>query len=140
VEEAVHLKQGASVNALRILLPNGTEEDVALDESGSTFLDTHIPGIYTITALPGEYTEQFAVNIFSNVESGIAPRQEVLIAGPNNANSAQTPQQMGLINLWQLPAALALGLLVIEWWLYFRRPLPSWILGKIPTFLQRDAH
>jgi hypothetical protein len=140
VEQAVHLKPGASVGALRILLPNGIEEEVSLDERGSTFLDTHIPGIYTITALPGEYTEQFAVNIFSNVESGIAPRQEVSIAGPNDANSAQTFQQIGLKNLWQLPAALALGLLVIEWWLYFRRPLPVWLLNKIPTFWQRDAH
>jgi Ca-activated chloride channel family protein len=139
VEQAVHLKPGASVEALHILLPNGTEEAVDLDESGSTFLDTHIPGIYTITALPGDYTEQFAVNIFSDIESGIAPQQEVSIAGPDDANSAQTHQQMGLKNLWQLPAALALALLVIEWWLYFRRPLPLWVLNKIPPFWQRGA-
>lgn len=140
VEDTIQLKPGASVEALRILLPNGTKEEVALNENGATFLNTRLPGIYTITALPGEYTEQFAVNIFSDVESGIAPRQEFSIAGPNDADSAKTPQQMGLKTLWQLPAILATALLVIEWWLFFRRPLPAWILGKILTFLQRDAH
>jgi len=140
VKQAVHLKPGASVDAIRILLPNGTEEAVDLNESGSTFLDTHIPGIYTITALPGEYTEQFAVNIFSNVESGIAPRQAFSITGPNDANSAQIPPQMGLKTLWQIPVVLALVFLTVEWWLYFRRPLPLWVLNKIPTFWQRDAH
>ena len=79
VEQPVQLKPGASVEALRILLPDGSEQDIALDEYGATFLDTQQLGIYTITALPGEYTEQFAVNAFSDLESGIAPQQEVSV-------------------------------------------------------------
>ena len=139
VEEAVQLKPGASVETLRILLPNGAEKEVPLSENGATFLDTQIPGIYTVTALPGEYAEQFAVNAFSDVESGIAPRQEVLAARQDEANSENQLQSMGLKNLWQIPVFLALAFLVIEWWLYFRRPIPLWVLNKIPAFRQRDA-
>jgi len=140
VEDAVQLKPGASVEALRILLPNGTEKDVALSENGAAFLDTQQPGIYTVTALPGEYTEQFAVNAFSDIESGIAPRQEVSVAKQDDADSARTLQQMGLKKLWQIPVILALVFLVIEWWLYYRRPIHLWGLNIIPAFRQRDAH
>jgi hypothetical protein len=138
VEDAVQLKPGASVETLRILLPNGTEEEVPLNENGATFLDTQMPGIYRITALPGEYTEQFAVNAISNIESGIAPRQEVSVTKQDEADSAQNLQQLGLINLWQLPIFLAMASLIVEWWLYFRRPIPLWVLNIIPAFRQRS--
>jgi len=138
VEQPVQLKPGASVEALRILLPDGTEQDVALDEFGATFLNTQQPGIYTITALPGEYTEQFAVNTFSDTESGIAPRQEVSVS--KKEDSGQNLQQLGLRNLWQFPAILALILLIAEWWLYFRRPLPLWMQNRIPILRRRNTH
>jgi Ca-activated chloride channel family protein len=136
VEQPVQLEPGASVEALRILLPDGTEQDVSLDEFGATFLDTQRPGIYTITALPGEYIEQFAVNAFSDLESAIAPRQEVSVS--KKEDSGQDLQQMGLRNLWQFPAILALILLIAEWWLYFRRPLPIWIQNRIPILRKRN--
>jgi len=139
VEEPVQLKPGASVEALRILLPDGTEQDVALDEFGATFLNTQQPGIYTITALPGEYTEQFAVNAFSDTESGITPQQEVSIAKKDEEDSEQALQQMGLNNLWQFPAILTLVFLVIEWWLYFRRPIPVWVQNRIPALQKKDT-
>lgn len=139
VEDAVQLKPGASVEALRILLPNGIEEEISLSENGATFLDTQLPGIYTVTALPGEYTEQFAVNAFSNIESGIVPRQEVSVTRQDEVNSENQLQTMGLNNLWQVPVVLALAFLVIEWWLYFRRPIPLWVLNKIPAFRQKNA-
>lgn len=138
VEEPVQLKPGSSVELLRILLPDGTEQDVALDEYGATFLDTQQPGIYTITALPGEYTEQFAVNAFSDTESGIAPRQEVSVS--KKEDSEPTLQQMGLKSVWQFPAILALVLLIVEWWLYFRRPIPLWMQNRIPILRQRNTH
>lgn len=137
VEQPVQLKPGASVETLSILLPDGTEQDVAVDEFGATFLDTQRPGIYTITALPGEYTEQFAVNAFSDTESGIAPRQEVSVS--KKEGSGENLQQLGLRNLWQFPAILALILLIAEWWLYFRRPLPLWMQNRIPILRQRNT-
>jgi len=139
VEEPVQLKPGASVEALRILHPDGTEQEMELDEFGATFLDTQQPGIYTIIAVPGEYTEQFAVNTFSDLESGIAPRQELSIVRQDEEDSGQNIQQMGLKNLWQFPAILALVFLFIEWWLYFRRPMPLWIRNRIPILRQKDT-
>jgi Ca-activated chloride channel family protein len=140
VDQPVQLKPGASVEALHILLPDGTEQDLTLDEYGATFLDTGQPGIYTITALPGNYTEQFAVNAFSDIESGIAPRQEVSIAKHNGSDADKANQQMGLKNLWQVPAMIALVFLMIEWWLYYRRPIPLSVLNKIPSLRQRNTH
>ena len=140
VEQPVQLKPGASVEALRILLPDGSEQDIALDEYGATFLDTQQLGIYTITALPGEYTEQFAVNAFSDLESGIAPQQEVSVVKQDEEGSGQNLQQMGLRNLWQFPVVLALVLLIVEWGLYFRRPMPLWIQNRIPILRRRNTH
>ena len=139
VEEPVQLKPGASVEMLRILLPNGTEQEVSLDQYGATFLDTRQPGIYTIIALPGEYSEQFAVNSFSDIESGIAPRQELALSKPDAVNSSQALQHMGLRNLWQFPAIFALVFLVTEWWLYYRRPIPSNVINKISFLRHRDT-
>jgi Ca-activated chloride channel family protein len=140
VDEPVQLKPGASVEALHVLLPDGREQDLALDEYGATFLDTGQPGIYTITALPGNYTEQFAVNAFSDIESGIAPRQEVSIAQHNGSNADKANQRMGLKTLWQVPAMIALVFLIIEWWLYYRRPVPLSLLNKIPSLRQMNKH
>ena len=139
VDQPVQLKPGASVEALHMLLPDGTEQDVALDEYGATFLDTQQPGIYTITALPGNYTEQFAVNAFSDIELGIAPKQEVSMAKRNGMASEQAHQQLGLKNLWQFPAVIAMVFLVIEWWLYYRRPIPLSVLNKLPSSRQRNT-
>jgi Ca-activated chloride channel family protein len=138
VGETVQLKPGTSVQALRVLLPEGIEQELTVDEYGADFLDTRQPGLYTITALPGNYKEQFAVNAFSDIESGIAPRQEISIIGQDNNNSEPALQPTGLKNLWPFLTIFALIFLVVEWWLYFRRPLPMWILKRIPALQQRD--
>ena len=138
VGEPVQLKPGASVQELRVLLPDGSEQEMAVDEYGADFLNTQRPGLYTITTLPGEYKEQFAVNAFSDLESGIAPQQEVPIIRQNSNKLGSDLKQLGLKELWPLPTFLALVLLVAEWWLYFRRPLPLWVLNRIPTLHKKD--
>jgi len=130
VGEPVQLKPGASVETLRIVHPDGTEQEIIPNEFGVTFLDTQQPGIYTIVALPGEYSEQFAVNTFSEIESGISPRQELSIVRNADEASGQEIRQTGLKKAWELPAIFALFLLLIEWWLYFRRPIPLWVLDN----------
>jgi len=133
VGEPVQLNPGASVETLRIVHPDGTEQELIPNEFGVTFLDTQQPGIYTIVALPGEYSEQFAVNTFSEIESGISPRQELSIVRNANDASGQKIRQTGLKKAWELPAIFALFLLLIEWWLYFRRPIPLWVLDNFHT-------
>jgi len=130
IGEPVQLKPGASVETLRIVHPDGTEQEIIPNEFGVTFLDTQQPGIYTIVALPGEYSEQFAVNTFSEIESGISPRQELSIVRNADEASGQEIRQTGLKKAWELPAIFALFLLLIEWWLYFRRPIPLWVLDN----------
>ncbi len=137
VGEPVQLKPGASVEMLRVTLPDATEREITPNEFGATFLDSKQPGIYTITTLPGEHTEQFAVNAFSEIESGIAPRQEVYVVKNSDGASEQKLQMIGLKKMWEIPAIFALLLLVIEWWLYFRRPIPLWILNNFNKLRKR---
>jgi len=138
-ESAVQLKPGTSVEVLRVLLPNGTEQQLVVGEPGATFLNTQQPGIYTVTTVPGEYTELFAVNALSNIESGIAPRQDISLSNQDAVKSEQVHTQMGLKGLWQIPSILALFFLLGEWWLYYRRPLPSSVTNNIAIFRQRNA-
>lgn len=136
----VQLKPGISVEMLRIHHPDRTEQEVIPDEFGATFLDSNQPGIYTIIALPGGYSEQFAVNTFSDIESNILPRQEVSIVRQAGWDSEQGIQQGGLKHLWSFPAILALLFLVIEWWLYYRRPIPHWVLRNLPVVSKKETH
>jgi len=140
VGDPVQLKPGASVDILRIRHPDGSEQEVIPDEFGATFLDSNQTGIYTIIAIPGGYSEQFAVNNFSDIESMILPRKELSIIRQANWDSEQGIQQRGLKNLWPLPAILALLFLVIEWWLYFRRPIPRWVLNNLPVLSKKVTH
>jgi len=139
VEDVVQLKPRTSVETLHVLLPSGIEQDLVVDENGATFLDTQQPGIYTITTLPGEFTEQFVVNVFSDIEAGIIPNQGFSIARQTSNDPQETPQQMGLKGVWQIPLTFAIFILLGEWWLYYRRPLPASVIKNIAMFRQRNT-
>ncbi len=138
VGDPVQIKPGPSVESLNVRLPDGNEQEVPLDEYGAAFLKTGEPGIYTITALPGEYTEQFAVNAFSETESQIAPRSDVALTKQVPGNSDQLPKQQGLKNLWQFPVLFALFVLGIEWWVYYRPQIPPDGLKKTLLFWSKN--
>ena len=140
VAEPVQLKPGPSVEALRIRQPDGEEREIELDEFGATFLDTAQPGIYIITALPGEYTEQFAVNGFSEIESHIAPQQALAFDKHDAMQRDEILRASGLKDIWQLPAILALVVLGIEWWVYYRPHVSSNMIRKARVFRTEKAN
>ena len=120
IGDAVQLKPGPGVEELGVTLPNGTEKTLSVDEYGATFLETQQTGLYTVAALPGGQIEQFAVNAFSNLESAIAPKENISLPGQNPVSDAPS-QQEGLREIWHYLAMLALILLILEWWLYHRQ-------------------
>jgi len=112
--EVVALPAGA-----RVTLPSG--ETVTLGIQG--FAQTEQPGVYTFEA--GQVQGAFAVNFFNVAESRIAPNPNLTVgqSSPASATEAQVAQR----EFWHILAALALALLVIEWWVY-QRGLPT--LGR----------
>lgn len=109
--EVVALPEGAAVT-----LPSG--DALTVDKRG--FAQTGALGVYRFTGASAGVRGAFAVNMLNPSESAIAPSGEVAI-GSATANAAapaangQSPREF-----WNLMAALALVLLVIEWWIYQR--------------------
>jgi Ca-activated chloride channel family protein len=112
--EVVALPAGA-----RVTLPSG--ETATLGTQG--FAQTEQPGVYAFEA--GQVQGAFAVNFFNVAESRIAPNPNLTVgqSSPASATEAQVAQR----EFWHILAALALALLVIEWWVY-QRGLPT--LGR----------
>ncbi|MDQ6694870.1 MAG: VWA domain-containing protein [Chloroflexota bacterium] len=88
-----------------------------------TYADTSDTGVYTVQYLTGGKLtgnpELFAVNLFSQEESMIAPNPDLAFIGaqPTSAqsNSAQHPQE-----IWPWVVGASLLLLTFEWYLYTR--------------------
>ncbi len=108
---AVALPAGA-----RVTLPSG--EVVTTEAQG--FAQTDQVGIYAFEA--GQARGAFAVNFTHIAESRIAPNPNLAAggSGPLPAAEAQAAQR----EFWHALAALALALLVAEWWVY-QRGLPA---------------
>ncbi len=128
VGDPVALHPAPDVNELLITAPDGTEETLPVDERGATFLDTDQVGLYTITSLPSGAGETFAVNSFSNLESNIAPQENLSIL--STEQESKTNEATGLCELWPYAALIAIALLMWEWWLYHRQSKVRFTWGQ----------
>jgi hypothetical protein len=95
----------------------------ALDTTSSTavFADTLESGIYHVTLYVGDQvvrSEPFAVNLFDDAESRIAPASSVTLGTATITQAAR--QETGRREWWPWVAGLGLALLVAEWWIYHR--------------------
>jgi hypothetical protein len=114
---AVRLPAGAA--SAVVTRPDGRTQSVRADASGTVrFADTAQTGVYRFRpALPGQ--EHFAINFENALESDITPRDDLRIgqtqvqAGAAMATSAP--------EIWRWFAGAALGLLLLEWYVYNRR-------------------
>lgn len=102
---------------------------VSLDAAASTavYADTLTSGVYRVALYAGDRlvrTEPFAVNLFDDAESRIAPASSVTIGTTTITQAAR--QETGRREWWPWVAGLGLALLVAEWWIYHRsrRRLP----------------
>ncbi len=113
--EVVPIPDGATVT-----LPDGAQ--VSTDKRG--FVQTSALGVYQFTAgAEGARTRgAFAVNFLNPGESAIAPSGELALGAQSAGDAANAAAQQGLSQreFWNWMAALALALLVIEWWIYQR--------------------
>jgi Ca-activated chloride channel family protein len=127
-EGAATLRPGMPV----VLRPQvGTDQIVVRAPSGRTwtfsvessdpipFAETYELGIYTVEQRGEEKTvqTQFAVNLFSNLESHIGPRDAVAVG------TSQVQPQVDLIGRqewWRWAALAALFVLIAEWIVYWQ--------------------
>ena len=107
------------VKTAQITLPDGTVKDLKTDTNatGVVFGETFRQGKYKLKAGTNETT--FCVALLDEAESNIKPREELQF-GKYTRVSATTVHRTNL-ELWRSIAAIALAVLLFEWWYYHRR-------------------
>jgi hypothetical protein len=81
--------------------------------------DTEKTGVYRV-AWNGAWQRSFAINLLDSDESNIEPRSSVRVGAENVSGSQERSQPH---ELWKWLALVALGLLLLEWYIYNRRVL-----------------
>lgn len=111
----------AEVDSLLIGYPDGTFQTFQPGETGLVFTDTRQLGLYAVNDLAGSdvrATRYFAVNLFDPRESDIRPNDSITVGRANVTAAAR--QELGQQEFWPWLAALALLVLLVEWWVYHR--------------------
>jgi Ca-activated chloride channel family protein len=107
------------VASAQITLPGGVVKDLKVDTNANeiVYADTFRQGVYRVKAGTNETT--FCVALLDEAESNIKPRDD-LEFGKYTRVSATTLHRANM-ELWRTIAALALVVLMFEWWYYHRR-------------------
>ncbi len=120
------LPDGRAVR-VAVALPDGSQWERAVDATGQPVLfdRTQQPGVYRVTFFDEAGAAQpggaFAVNFFDAGESSIQPSASLQV-GQTEVAAAESGFE-GLRELWPWLLAAALAVLLIEWWVAYRRPL-----------------
>ncbi len=107
------------VSAAQITLPDNSTRNLPVGTNATeiVFGDTFKEGTYRLKAGTNETT--FCVALLDAAESNIKPRDEIQL-GKYTRVSATTLHRANM-ELWRTIAAIALGVLLFEWWYYHRR-------------------
>ena len=124
--ETVPLVGGEAAKSLRVVTPKGQSRSVARGGLGTfSFSRTDEVGVYEVYA--GErLVQRFAVNLFSSRESDVGAR--LARVGDDNAIKIGNVEihsdeswRAGRKELWKLLIFAALGISLLEWYVYNRR-------------------
>jgi Ca-activated chloride channel homolog len=118
---SVIIKPDPSVDTVAIASPSNQVFTVRPAGGDVVFKDTQELGAYGVTLLSGDQQaiDYFAVNLFDPAESNIRPADTIRV-GQSQITSAQA-DETGWQEWWPWLAALALLILLIEWWVYHGR-------------------
>lgn len=133
--DAVTIRPDIAADEIAILPPDAEPIFVPASASEIVFADTETLGVYwvaagnpeTDTLVDGNF---FAVNLYSTLESNIAPKSELPVIQAALANS-DADQNTGRVEFWRWLGALAGMVMLLEWWWYQRQrqvtlPHSSW--------------
>lgn len=129
--DVVPLVAGPTSDGIVVQKPDQTTWTSPVGEGEVLFTETDDPGLYVVGFAEGENVQTagaFAVNLFAPQESALQPA-EGLTLGATEVE-AGTGDDVGRYEFWIWLAAIAFGILLIEWWIFHRGVrLPR--LGKI---------
>jgi Ca-activated chloride channel homolog len=119
--DSLIIRPEAGVSTVAIASPSNQVYTVRPAEGSVIFKDTGELGAYAITSISGDQqtVDYFAVNLFDPNESDIRP-VEALRIGQSQISAAPATEQ-GWQEWWPWLAAVALLILLIEWWVYHGR-------------------
>ncbi|MCB9134438.1 MAG: BatA domain-containing protein [Anaerolineales bacterium] len=119
--QGITIQPEQGVEGIAIAAPNGQVYTPLLDNGSVFFQNTGELGLYAVNYLPADQypAEYFAVNLFAPEESDIRPAADIRIGLA--AVQPQQENELGNRELWNWLAALALVILLVEWWVYHRR-------------------
>ncbi len=117
--DAFRLGLSEPVSSAQITLPDGTSRPLTVGTNANeiVFGDTFKQGTYRLKA--GTNETVFCVALLDGGESNIKPRDELKF-GKYNAVTSTTLRRTNM-ELWRHIAAIALAVLLFEWWYYHRR-------------------
>ncbi|MCA2001107.1 MAG: hypothetical protein LDL51_04510, partial [Chloroflexi bacterium] len=126
--ETLTLVPPTDVEKIIIATPSNIAYTLAAGQT--LFSETNELGYYAVnfTSKDAAKAEYFAVNLFDPAESNISPREKLQIG--NTAVTPAVSQQVGLQEVWQWLAGLALIALMIEWQVFHRKPFKIRIKDK----------
>ena len=105
-----------SAPSARITTPAGDVREVVSSDGSIVFADTLRVGTYDVTA-----AAPFAASLLSDAESNTTPRDSI------RTRTGEAKGQMETFyserETWRWVALFALGVLMIEWWIYQRKIL-----------------
>jgi hypothetical protein len=119
--QSIRIQIPSLVDEVIISTPFGSIYDIQPTESGFFFPHTQELGVYAVNFLTEDHTstEYFSVNLFSEFESNISPRNSIQVG--RTSIPVFEEEDVGFREIWRWIAAFVLIMLPIEWWAYHRR-------------------
>ncbi|HWY73984.1 MAG TPA: BatA and WFA domain-containing protein [Verrucomicrobiae bacterium] len=117
--DAFRLGLSEPETSAQVTLPDGTVKKLTIETNANevVFGNTFKQGIYRMRVGTNDTT--FCVNLLDPAESNIKPRTELVLG--QYTKVAGTTLQRTNMELWRSIAAVALLVLMFEWWYYHRR-------------------
>jgi hypothetical protein len=117
-ERAVRAGQPATINSsapsASVTTPAGDTREVASRDGSVVFADTMRVGTYEV-----KNGATFAASLLSEAESNTAPRDSIKSRAGDASGQLETFHSER--EAWRWIVLFALGVLMIEWWIYHRR-------------------
>jgi len=125
VGESLLVRPPFEAEAVRVTPPQGDPITLPVERETVVFAGTSAPGVYGLEVLDVDNTviseQNFAVNLFSPLESQIAPVPANGLTLQGVTVNPDTTEELGQREFWPIIALLALIVLMIEWYAYHRR-------------------
>jgi hypothetical protein len=117
----VALRSPSNAEKIKVTSPGGAATELTRGRFNTfSFVQTDELGTYTV-AENGKTTGRFAVNLFDSAESNIPPRPEKSIQLGSTKVEGQTAWEGVRREAWKPLLAMALFVLLFEWYIYNRR-------------------